>query len=165
MAQDLNVVALVGRLTRPCEMRYTNSGYAICSFSLAVNKKKKQQDGTWKDEASFFDCTLFGKLGESLSQYLQKGQQVSVQGSLEQQTWEKDGQKRSKVIVIVDNISLIGNSKSNEGSQNARQPQRQQTSGYGQQNQAQGQYNRPAQTQPVQGPESFQSDNFGDVPF
>ena len=165
MAQDLNVVALVGRLTRPCEMRYTNSGYAICSFSLAVNKKKKQQDGTWQDVASFFDCTLFGKLGESLSQYLQKGQQVSVQGSLEQQTWEKDGQKRSKVVVIVDNISLIGNSKSNEGSQNARQPQRQQTSGYGQQNQAQGQYNRPVQTQQVQGPESFQSDNFGDVPF
>ena len=165
MAQDLNTVALVGRLTRPCEMRYTNSGYAICSFSLAVNKKKKQQDGTWQDVASFFDCTLFGKLGESLSQYLQKGQQVSVQGSLEQQTWEKDGQKRSKVVVIVDNISLIGNSKSNEGSQNARQPQRQQTSGYGQQNQAQGQYNRPVQIQPVQGPESFQSDNFGDVPF
>lgn len=157
MAQDLNVVGLVGRLTRPCDMRYTNNGYAICSFSIAVNKKKKQQDGTWQDVASFFECTLFGKLGESLSQYLQKGQQVAIQGSLEQQLWEKDGNKHSKIIIIVDNISLIGNSQSNNGTQNAQQPQRQQTNGYSQQKQARGQY----QSNQATPPEQFEDD----VPF
>lgn len=110
MANDLNVVALVGRLTRPCDMRYTNSGYAICSFSIAVNKRRKQTDGTWQDQASFFDCSYFGKAAEGVSQYLQKGQQVGVQGSLEQQTWETNGQKRSKIAVIVDSLTLIGSS-------------------------------------------------------
>jgi len=108
MASDLNMVALVGRLTRNCDMKYTNSGFAICSFTLAVNRRRKQQDGTWQDQASFFDCSYFGKAAEGVSPYLQKGQQVAIQGSLEQQSWEKDGQKRSKIAVIVDNVELIG---------------------------------------------------------
>ena len=113
MAADLNIVALVGRLTRPCEMRYTNSGFAICSFSLAVNRRRKAQDGSWGDEVSFFECTYFGKAAEGVSQYLTKGQQVSVQGSLDQQTWETNGQKRSKVVVIVNSLSLLGSGNSN----------------------------------------------------
>lgn len=118
MANDLNVVGLVGRLTRPCDMRYTNSGFAICSFSLAVNKRKKQTDGSWKDQASFFDCTFFGKAAQGVSQYLQKGQQVAIQGSLEQQSWDDKatGQKRSKIAVIVDSIQLIGGSQTNSNS-------------------------------------------------
>ena len=110
MATDLNIVALVGRLTRPCEMRYTNSGFAICSFSLAVNRRKKSQDGSWNDSVSFFDCSYFGKAAEGVSQYLTKGQQVSIQGYLEQQSWETNGQKRSKVVVIVNSLSLLGSS-------------------------------------------------------
>jgi single-strand DNA-binding protein len=112
MANDLNVVALVGRLTRPCDMRYTNSGFAICSFSIAVNRRRKQTDGTWQDQASFFDCSYFGKAAEGVSQYLQKGQQIGVQGSLEQQTWDDKatGQKRSKIAVIVDSLTLLGSS-------------------------------------------------------
>ncbi|MCY1151470.1 MAG: single-stranded DNA-binding protein [Sphaerochaetaceae bacterium] len=110
MATDLNIVALVGRLTRPCEMRYTNSGFAICSFSLAVNRRKKSQDGSWNDSVSFFDCSYFGKAAEGVSQYLTKGQQVSIQGYLDQQSWETNGQKRSKVVVIVNSLSLLGSS-------------------------------------------------------
>lgn len=105
---DLNAVALIGRLVRPCEVRYSNSGNAICSFSIAVNKRQKAQDGSWVDKASFFDCTYFGKAAEGVSQYLTKGKQVSVQGSLEQQTWENNGQKRSKVVVIVNSLGLLG---------------------------------------------------------
>jgi single-strand DNA-binding protein len=133
MANDLNVVALVGRLTRPCDMRYTNSGYAICSFTLAVNRRRKQQDGTWQDQASFFDCSYFGKAAEGVSQYLQKGQQIGVQGSLEQQSWEKDGQKRSKIAVIVDSLTLLGSA----GGNNSRAPQ-QNAGGYQQSRQNDG---------------------------
>jgi len=113
MATDLNIVALVGRLTRPCEMHYSNNGFAICSFSLAVNRRKKSQDGSWNDSVSYFDCSYFGKAAEGVSQYLTKGQQVSVQGYLDQQSWETNGQKRSKVVVIVNSLSLLGSSNNN----------------------------------------------------
>ncbi len=168
MASDLNVIAMVGRLTRPADLKYTNSGYAILSFSIAVNRRKKQQDGTWQDQASFFDCTYFGKAAEGVSQYLQKGQQVSIQGSLEQQSWQKDGQNRSKVVIIVDSLGLIGSSQNQQNSGYSQQPQqRQQSNSYQQQNQAQGQYSRPQQAsqmvkQPV-APENFEDDS--DIPF
>ena len=99
-------------------MRYTSSGFAICSFSIAVNRRKKSPDGSWNEVASFFDCTYFGKAAEGVSQYLTKGQQVSIQGYLEQQTWETNGQKRSKVVVIVNSLSLLGSQKQgNQGNQ------------------------------------------------
>ena len=108
MATDLNTVGLVGRLTRPCENRFTNSGFCITTFSLAVNRKKKAQDGSWQDRASYFDIKILGKMGEALGQYLVKGQQVSVQGYLDQETWETNGQKRSKVVIIAESVSLLG---------------------------------------------------------
>lgn len=120
MANDLNTVALVGRLTRPCENRFTNSGMAITSFSIAVNKRQKINN-EWKDKASFFDCTYFGKGAEAVSQYLVKGQQVSIQGSLEQQTWETNGQKRSKVVIIVNSLGLLGSKKQGSNNQNSGQ--------------------------------------------
>ena len=111
MASDINNVVLCGRLTRDAETKTTTGGLAITNLSLAVNRSVKKND-QWTDEASFFDCTLFGKRGESLSQYLTKGQQVGISGALKQDRWEKDGVKRSKVGIIVDDIQLLG-SKSN----------------------------------------------------
>lgn len=109
MASDLNAVALVGRLVKPVDMRFTNGGMAIASFTIAVNNNKKV-NGQWGDVASFFDCTMFGKRAESLAQFLVKGQQVSISGSLEQQSWDDKatGQKRSKVGILVDDLGLIG---------------------------------------------------------
>ncbi len=72
MANDLNVVALVGRLTRDSELRYSNGGMAICRFSIAVNRRKRSGDNKWEDEANFFDCSMFGKSAEALNQYLEK---------------------------------------------------------------------------------------------
>ena len=158
MATELNIVALVGRLTRPCEMRYTSSGFAICSFSIAVNRRKKSPDGSWNEVASFFDCTYFGKGAEAVSQYLVKGQQVSIQGSLEQQTWESNGQKRSKVVVIVNSLSLLGSQKQGSNNQN---------SGKNMQNQGnQGNINK--KTVYNNAPENFESDDFDgsmEIPF
>ena len=110
MSKDINTVVLVGRLTRDSELKYSTSGFPICTFSLAVNDSKKEGDA-WKEFAHFFDCTLLGKRGEALSQYLTKGQKVAIQGKLQQDRWEKDGQKRSKVKILVNDIELIGGKK------------------------------------------------------
>lgn len=107
MSQDINVVSLVGRVTRDAELRYTPAGMALCNFSIAVNRSVKKGD-QWTEEASFFDLTLWAKQAEGLNKYLTKGQQVGVSGSLEQQRWEKDGQKHSKVAILVDKIQLLG---------------------------------------------------------
>ena len=105
--EDVNYVIIIGRLTRDAELKYTNSGLAVSSFSLAVNRRKRSGDN-WEDEVSFFDLALFGKRAESLNQYLTKGQQVAVEGSLTQDRWEQDGNKRSKVKIIANNIQLLG---------------------------------------------------------
>ena len=107
---DINVVVLAGRLTRDSELKKTDSGFAICNFSLAVNGSKKNGDA-WEDVAHFFDLTLLGKRGEALTQYLNKGQQIVVQGKLQQDRWEKDGQKRSRVKILVNDIQLVGGKK------------------------------------------------------
>lgn len=104
----MNNVSLVGRLTRDAELKYTTTGNGICEFALAVNERKKQGD-EWVDVANYFDVTLFGRRGEALNQYLVKGKQVGISGRLQQQRWEnKEGQKRSRVVVIAAEIDLLG---------------------------------------------------------
>lgn len=113
--RDINVVVLVGRLTRDAELKYTKSGTAIARFSLAVNRSRKQDD-QWVDETSFFDIDFWGKGAEAGNRYLTKGQQVAVEGELRQDRWEQDGQPRSKVIVNASNVRLMGSSSGNQGS-------------------------------------------------
>ena len=103
----MNVVAINGRLTRDAELKYTNSGMAICKFSIASNRSIKKGD-KWEDEANFFECTMFGKRAESINQYLTKGQQVSISGELRQERWEKDGKQNSRITISVNNLQLIG---------------------------------------------------------
>jgi single-strand DNA-binding protein len=105
--EDVNYIIIIGRLTRDAELKYTNSGLAVSSFSVAVNRRKKSGDN-WEDEVSFFDSSLFGKRAESLNQYLAKGQQVAIEGSLVQDRWEQEGQKRSKIKIFANNIQLLG---------------------------------------------------------
>lgn len=107
---DTNIVVQVGRLTRDAELKYSNGGMAICRFSIAVNRRKKNGDA-WEDEASFFDIVYFGKGGESINQYLVKGKQVCVEGELHQNRWEQDGQVRSKVEIYAENVQLLGGDK------------------------------------------------------
>jgi single-strand DNA-binding protein len=121
MANDINLVTLVGRLTRDSELKYTNSGTAVCKFSLAVNRKKRSGD-QWTDEVSYFDIVLWGKQGEAIQQYLGKGKQIAVSGELRQNRWEQEGQNRSKVEIIANNVQLLGgtggsNSGGNSGSE------------------------------------------------
>jgi single-strand DNA-binding protein len=105
---DINKVTLVGRLTRDAEQSYTQSGYAVLKFSIAVNRRKKQGD-QWVDEANFFDVTSWGKQGEAIAPYMTKGQQVAIDGELRQDRWEaQDGLRRSKVYVSANYVQLLG---------------------------------------------------------
>ena len=114
MANDINLVTLVGRLTREAELKYTNSGLAVCKFSLAVNRRKRSGE-QWTDEVSYFDVVLWGKQGEAIQQYLGKGKQIAVSGELRQNRWEQDGQNRSKVEIVASNVQLLGGSGGNSG--------------------------------------------------
>ncbi|MGL4523968.1 MAG: single-stranded DNA-binding protein [Spirochaetia bacterium] len=112
---DLNTVAVAGRLTRDSELKYTAGGLAILRFSIAVNSRKRDAAGEWSDEANYFDITLFGKQGEALQSYLLKGRPVAVNGELRQDRWESEGQTRSRVYILANNIMLLGQGTSNGG--------------------------------------------------
>jgi len=124
---DINHVVLIGRLTRDAELKYTAGGQAVCKFSIAVNRRKKNGD-QWEDEANFFDIVLWGKQGESLQSYLLKGKMVGVDGELRQDRWQQDGQNRSKVEIIASYIQLLGGGQSGDrqNHQNNSQNQNQQ---------------------------------------
>jgi single-strand DNA-binding protein len=111
------MVALIGRLTRDAELKYTSGGTAVCKFSVAVNRKKKDGDN-WVDEASFFDVVLWGRQGEALNQYLVKGKQIGVNGELRQERWQDrdSGQGRSRIEIVADNIQLLGGGNGNDES-------------------------------------------------
>jgi single-strand DNA-binding protein len=121
---DINHVVLVGRLTRDAELKYTAGGQAVCKFSIAVNRRKKSGE-QWVDEANFFDIVLWGRQGESVNQYLLKGKQVGIEGELRQDRWEQDGQNRSKVEIVANNLQLLGgNSPGGTGGGGAYQERR-----------------------------------------
>jgi len=114
---DVNHVVLIGRLTRDAELKYTSGGFPVSSFSIAINRRRKNGE-QWEDEVHYFDITLFGKTAESLKQYLLKGKQVAVDGELRQDRWEKDGQSRSKTYVAANNVQLLGgNTDKGDGQQ------------------------------------------------
>lgn len=121
---DINHVVLVGRLTRDAQLKYTNSGVAISTFAIAINRRIKQGE-RWMDEAHFFDITLFGKQAEAINQYLRKGNQVAIEGELRQDRWEQDGQKRSKIVIVANNIQLLGNRPAGTGDRVAPLPEEQ----------------------------------------
>jgi len=114
MASDLNSVALVGRLTRDAELKYTNSGLQICRLSIANNYRRKQND-QWIEETNFFDCFMMGRRAEAIHKYLTKGTQIAIDGSLRFSKWESDGQTRSKVEVMINDIQLLGGTRGGYG--------------------------------------------------
>ena len=97
----MNIVCITGRLTRDIELKYSQAGKAIGKFTIAV------EDDFDREKAHFVDCTCFGKTAEFASQYTRKGGRVEVSGRLNLDTWEKDGEKRSKLAVVVDRLKPI----------------------------------------------------------
>ena len=100
-----NLVILTGRLTKEPELKFGASGTAYCKFTLAVNRMKKD------DPADFIFCSAFGKTAELIAEYVRKGNQLGIQGRLQQDTYEKDGEKISKTGVTVDKIEFLESNK------------------------------------------------------
>ena len=111
---NINTAIITGNLTRDPELRQTASGTSVLQFSVAVNDRVKE-NGEWTDRANYIDCTMFGTRADSLSKLLHKGSKVDVQGKLHWSSWEKDGQKRSKVEIWPDTVELL--TPRNQGSQ------------------------------------------------
>ena len=108
MSNNINVSVLSGRVCADAELKYANSGTAICNFSIAVNKYRSTPDGQGKEEVSFFSCTMFGKAAESFSPRLLKGVPVIVNGELKQERWnDQEGKTQSRVNVIVNRIEMV----------------------------------------------------------
>lgn len=105
---NFNRVILLGNLTRDVELRYTSRQTAVTDIGLAVNDRRKSAEGEWVEETTFVDVTLWGRTAEIASQYLGKGSPVLVEGRLKLDTWETDGQKRSKLHVVGDRMQMIG---------------------------------------------------------
>ena len=117
---SINRVCISGNLTRSPELRALASGMAVLEFGIAVNDRRKNaQSGEWEDYPNFVDCSLFGTRAEKLTQYLAKGQKVAIAGKLRYSSWEKDGQKRSKLSVLVDDLEFM--SRRGEGTANVPQ--------------------------------------------
>ena len=106
---SINRVNISGNLTRDPDLRATASGSQVLSFGVAVNDRAKNpQTGEWEDRPNFVDCVVFGRRAESLANLLSKGMKVAIEGKLRYSSWEtKDGQKRSKLEVVVDEIEFF----------------------------------------------------------
>lgn len=107
MARSLNQVFLMGNLTRDPELRQTPNGQSVVSFSLALNRAYKGGDGEWQEATDFVNIVAWAQLAERVAQYLQKGSRCLVQGRLQSSSWEQEGQKRSKLEVIANDVTFL----------------------------------------------------------
>ena len=105
---SINRVCVSGNMTRDAELRQTAGGGAVLTFSVAVNERRKNnKTGEWEDYPNYVECALYGARATKLERYLVKGTKVSIEGKIRQDRWEKDGQKRSAIKVLVDEIEFM----------------------------------------------------------
>ena len=105
---SFNRVILMGNITRDIELKYIQSGTAVTELGLAVNDRRKTATGEWVDETTFVDVTLWGRTAEVASEYISKGSPVLIEGRLKLDTWETEGQKRSKLRVVGEKMQMLG---------------------------------------------------------
>ena len=118
MARSLNQVTLMGNLTRDPELRQTPTGQNVTSFSLALNRSYKDQSGEWQEATDYIDIVCWGPLAERVAQYLSKGRRCLVQGRLQSRNWEQDGNKRSKVEVLANDVTFLDSRGEGDGGSN-----------------------------------------------
>lgn len=149
--RGFNKVVLMGNLTRDPELRTIPSGQNVASFSLAVNRTWKNANGEQQEAVDYIDCNIWGKPAEIITQYMKKGSSILVSGRLQQRTWEQEGQKRSKVEVVVEDFNFVGGGNSDGGGS--------------------GSYSAPKEESSSEAPkgakkaESSSSDDFGNEPI
>ena len=114
---SINKVLISGNIGGDPSLRQTASGMQVLSFSVAVKDRVKGEDGQWTDRPNWIDCTMFGARAQSVSRFLSKGSKVAIEGKLRWSQWERDGQKRSKIEVIVDEIEFMSRQQGQLGSE------------------------------------------------
>ena len=139
---SFNRVILVGNLTRDIDVRYTPQGTAVTDIGLAVNDRVKKQ-GEWVDETTFVDITMWARTAEVAGEYLSKGSPVLIEGRLRYETWEQDGQKRSKLKVVCERMQMLGGRGGGGGPSN-RPAQNQADAQGGNVAESNASYNQPA---------------------
>jgi single-strand DNA-binding protein len=118
---NLNKVMLIGNLTRDPELRVTPKGTAICQFSLAVNRKFRDESGADREEVTYVDIEAWGKSGENIAKYCTKGRPLFVEGRLRLDQWEDKNtkEKRSRMKVVCDNFQFLGSGRADGGAPGA----------------------------------------------
>lgn len=154
---SINRVNISGFLTRDCELRAMPSGSSVLNFGIAVNDRRKNANGDWEDVPNFVDCVVFGARADGLSKVLAKGMKVAIDGKLRYSSWEKDGQRRSKLEVMVEDLELMSRQNDGEAARGSQQPQA-------------AQYTQPYQSGPQNVPQQPQAAQYGvptyyDSPF
>jgi single-strand DNA-binding protein len=155
---SFNRVILVGNLTRDPELRYLASGTAVTDIGLAVSEKHKNASGEWVEETVFVDVTLWARTAEVASEYLTKGSPILIEGRLKLDSWEKDGQKRSKLKVVCDRMQMLGGRGQGGGEGGGPRPAARQTA----QNSA---YSQPAPPEEVYDAPPAEPAAGDDIPF
>ena len=139
---NFNKVILAGNLTRDPQLSYLPSKTPVVEFGMAINRRWRSQDGQQREETCFVDCRAFGRTAEIINQYMAKGRPILVDGRLTYDAWEgKDGQKRSRLRVTVENFQFLGTGQNRDGGdtyEGAASPS----------SSASGPYNPPPQTAP-----------------
>jgi len=110
MASSFNKVILMGNLTRDPQLKYLPTQTAVAEFGIAMNRKFKTASGEDREEVTFVDCAAFGRTGEVINQYFQKGKPIFIEGRIKYDSWEdkQGGGKRSKISVVVENFQFVG---------------------------------------------------------
>ena len=111
---NFNRVILMGNLTRDVQLRFTQNETAVTDIGLAINERRKDQSGEWVDEPVYVDVTLWARTAEVASEYLSKGSPVLIEGRLRLDTWEDNGQKRSKLRVVGERLQMLGGPKGSQ---------------------------------------------------
>lgn len=106
----MNLYVATGNLTRDVELRYTPGGKAVADFGFATSNSYKKGD-EWVDDVTFLDCEIWAEQAERLAQQAEKGTKVLIEGKLKLESWEKDGQKRSKIVVRVNRVEILARKK------------------------------------------------------
>ncbi len=120
VSNGLNKVMLIGNLGKDPEVRYTNSGSAVCNMRLAVGERRKSGD-TWEEHTEWIDLVCFGKTAENVGQYLGKGSQLHAEGRMQTRKWEdRDGNTRYSTEVVCQNVIFLSTKNSGAGAGNGR---------------------------------------------
>ena len=122
---SINRVVISGNLTRDGEIRATAGGTTVLTFGVTVNDRRRNASGEWEDVPNFVDCVMFGTRADALARFLTKGTKVALEGKLRYSSWERDGQRRSKLEVIVDDLEFMS-SRQGQGSSQSQAPRAQQ---------------------------------------